>query len=298
MPGPLSLVDEQKILDWIYGELERETGRGKLMKPATVARKLKSLCGLFTLAVDCELIERNPVSSVQKKHKALLDEGEPRDRWLSYDEEKRLRDALDRREARIREQYGSIQANQNYDSLYRLDDPFIDYVKPAVNFACRTGLRRGEQMQLTWPDIDFERERIRVRGETSKGSKTHYVPMCQEVVDILTAWKPQTCRDGVQPILVFGNAAGELRREVHAYEGVLADAKIEDFTWHDMRHTFATHLGESRRADRAHQQVAWTHEHPADDALRAPLPRSAARAYPHTRPAQRGERGARRGLSK
>ncbi|SIT46277.1 Putative bacteriophage integrase (fragment) [Paraburkholderia piptadeniae] len=84
MPGALNIIDDETILDWIYDELEKETSTGKPMKPATVARKLKSLCGLFTLAVDCRIIDRNPVSSVQKKHKALLDEGEPRDRWLSY----------------------------------------------------------------------------------------------------------------------------------------------------------------------------------------------------------------------
>jgi integrase len=91
-------------------------------------------------------------------------------------------------------------------------------------------------MQLTWPDIDFERERIRVRGSTSKGERTRYVDMCQEVIDLLTGWKKQTCRDGVQLILVFGNEAGEARREVVQYRDVLREAQIDDFTWHELRH--------------------------------------------------------------
>jgi hypothetical protein len=75
------------------------------MKPATVARKLKSLGGLFTHAVRCRIIDRNPVSDVQKDNKQLLAEGEGRDVWLTDDIEQRLRDALDRPEADIHERH-------------------------------------------------------------------------------------------------------------------------------------------------------------------------------------------------
>ncbi|SIT46279.1 hypothetical protein BN2476_500143 [Paraburkholderia piptadeniae] len=52
-------------------------------------------------------------------------------------EEERLRDALDRRETDIRARHDLIRRNTSFDPVYRLDDTFIDPVKPAVIFSFR-----------------------------------------------------------------------------------------------------------------------------------------------------------------
>lgn len=74
LPGPLNTVDEKAVLDWVYAELETEIGPERYIRPSTVARKLKSLRGLFTLAIGHGVIDSNPVAEIQKNHLALLDE--------------------------------------------------------------------------------------------------------------------------------------------------------------------------------------------------------------------------------
>ncbi|MBB5403227.1 site-specific integrase [Paraburkholderia youngii] len=243
-PGVMHRISVGQILDWVYVELEREIGEDRTISPATVRRRLTSLRGLFTHAVRLQFIGANPVAQVMNDHPALFDEGEGRDQWLRADMEVRLRAALDAREARMRASHPQIDADPRYDVVYGPDALYVDHVKPAVLVALGTGLRRAEQMQLQWPDIDFDNERIRVRKATSKGDRTRYVPMCDEVIEALKAWKAQTCCGPVQPILVFGNALGEVRREVKPYRHVLAEAKIDGFTWHDLRHSFATRLAQ------------------------------------------------------
>ncbi|ABE29330.1 phage integrase family protein [Paraburkholderia xenovorans LB400] len=243
-PGTLNRISVQQVLEWAYAELEKEVGEDRIMCPASVRRKLTSLRGLFSHAIRLDFITANPVAEVMDDNKALFDEGEGRDQWLRPDMEIRLRAALDAREARLRKSHAQIDSDARCDIVYGPDAAYVDHVKPAVLVALGTGLRRGEQMQLQWPDVDFDNERIRVRKATSKGDRTRYVPMCDEVIQVLKAWKAQTCSGPVQPILVFGNALGEVRREIGPYRHVLAEAKIDSFTWHDLRHSFATRLAQ------------------------------------------------------
>jgi integrase len=197
----------QQVLEWAYAELEKEVGEDRIMCPASVRRKLTSLRGLFSHAIRLDFITANPVAQVMNDNKALFDEGEGRDQWLRPDMEIRLRAALDAREARLRTSHAQIDSDARCDVAYGPDAAYVDHVKPAVLVALGTGLRRGEQMQLQWPDVDFDNERLRVRKATSKGDRTRYVPMCDEVIQVLKAWKAQTCSGPVQPILGGGALA-------------------------------------------------------------------------------------------
>ncbi|WP_188130666.1 tyrosine-type recombinase/integrase [Paraburkholderia panacisoli] len=132
-------------------------------------------------------------------NKALFDEGEVRDQWLRADREIRLRAALDAREARMRASHAQIDADPRYDVVYGPDAAYVDHFKPAVLVAFGTGLRRVEQLQPQWPDIDFDNESIRVRKAMSKGDRTRYVPMCDETLLVLKCWRAQTSGGPVQP---------------------------------------------------------------------------------------------------
>jgi integrase len=103
-----------------------------------------------------------------------------------------------------------------------------------------TGLRQGELLRLTWGCIDFASKVITVKATTAKSGKSRHVPMNTQVIEILTEWKPQK----VEPTdFVFTTPRGmAIASPQTAWENVLREAKIKNFTWHDLRHCFASRL--------------------------------------------------------
>jgi len=118
--------------------------------------------------------------------------------------------------------------------------PFADHLKPMVITSLGTGMRRGELFALTWEFVDADLKIISVDGNYAKSGKTRHIPMNSDVLQTLLDWKRQTSAIGG---LVFRSANGSKFDNVNSsWERVLREAKIENFRWHDMRHTFASRL--------------------------------------------------------
>lgn len=110
-----------------------------------------------------------------------------------------------------------------------------------------SGLRRGELTALTWGDIDFDKKEITVnkacdlkklclkQPKTSAGIRT--VPIPQVLLDELKEYKKKSKSD-----LVILNDAGTMMTNsswMHFNRGLVKRSGV-DFTWHMLRHTYAT----------------------------------------------------------
>jgi integrase len=174
-------------------------------------------------------------------------------RYLDDDEEKRLRAALDVREGRIRAErdranaWRAERAYATMPDLRRVE--YADYLKPMVLVSMNTGIRRGELFSLEWQDIKFREEMVggrrmkphlTVRGQSAKSRRIRHIPLNAEVLAVLQCWRAQRPADDN---LVFPGRDGTRLDNVRkAWLGVLVDAKIKGFRWHDMRHHFASRL--------------------------------------------------------
>ena len=174
--------------------------------PATVNRELSAIRKAYNLAVrEWEWCRSNPVSRV-----SMEKENNKRDRWLSDEEEGRLLDAC------------------------------TPWLKNLVLFALCTGMRMGEILELTWRGVDFIRRTVTVFR--SKNGERRTIPLNQTVLAVL---KEKAKVRSIRTDLVFCSKAqtllegGHLRR---SFRLALTKAKIEDFHFHDLRHTFATQL--------------------------------------------------------
>ena len=142
----------------------RQVDRG--LSHETINRDISSIKACLNRAVDWEMIERKPLAKVKK---ARTDDC-VKVRYLSNAEEKQLRNAIEDRESRRREERVSANAWRQARGYELLEDlrnhPFTDHVKPLVILSLNTGARRGDSPRwcARWPDH-------RVRGEGCPGNR-------------------------------------------------------------------------------------------------------------------------------
>jgi integrase len=112
-------------------------------------------------------------------------------------------------------------------------------LRPLVITALHTGFRASELRSLTWTDVEISRRMITVRAGYAKNGEARRVPMNQLLTDILKSVKLANN----QGDRVFCNRDGTSYRSFRsAFERAVRKAEIVDFTFHDLRHMFASRL--------------------------------------------------------
>lgn len=205
-------------------------------KPAGINRVLGSIGGLFSHAVEHEIVSANPCARLRCK--VDPEEEAEHGRELTPDEEARLRAALMAREARIREEAAAlVRDGRRLTNLPGEHHTFVDHVRPAILVALNTGLRRSELLRLEWKSVDLKARTITVEPATSKVKKRRVIPMNREVYETLMAWRRQ-----VKWARVFTDEVGDALREVRDWQKVKREAGITDFRFMDTRHHTATRM--------------------------------------------------------
>lgn len=119
---------------------------------------------------------------------------------------------------------------------------------PLVLFALMTGGRLSELCALQWPAVDLDAGVIRFR---QKGGTTRRFPINAELRAFLSALPRAETLPHARHVLTYINhkAKGHPRHRITPSGGTMAtikaamiEAGIEDFRFHDLRHTFATRL--------------------------------------------------------
>jgi integrase len=226
MTDPLSAITVERLELW----KGRRLASG--LKATTVLRDLFALSSVLTRAVRVGQLASNPVRLVEKPRY----DRRPRVRFLSIEEEARLRVVLTDRDQKLRD--ARLSGNEHHASRGKPllpDLPYFgDHLTPAILLSMNTGLRMGETRRLRWDWIDFGRRWLTVDGAHAKTRQTRHVPLNDEAYRVLIRWREQA-GPGKQ---VFQIATCFKT----AWSHVLARAGIAGFRWHDLRHHFASRL--------------------------------------------------------
>lgn len=195
---------KDKYLDQIsVMDVEKfKTKRINEVSPATVNRALSCLKSLFNKAIAWEKFDG--MNPVCKVK--LLKENNKRLRYLEKEEIERLLAVCD------------------------------ESLKPVVVVALNTGMRLGEILGLKWQDVDFRRGIIYLL-RTKSGDKRE-IPMNELVRRALTGVRKHPSSE-----YIFCHKDGNPRKTVRkSFSTAMKKSNIENFRFHDLRHTFASHL--------------------------------------------------------
>lgn len=110
-----------------------------------------------------------------------------------------------------------------------------EHTRKMARFTLATGLRETNVTGLTWAQVDLERRAAWIHGDQSKTGRPIGVPLNREAVVILRG------EQGKHSKYVFTFSGRPVRRcNTKVWRRALVEAGIEDFRWHDLRHTWAS----------------------------------------------------------
>ncbi|MFA5033792.1 MAG: tyrosine-type recombinase/integrase [bacterium] len=115
--------------------------------------------------------------------------------------------------------------------INKLIDNCAEHLKPIVIIALNTGMRRGEILKLKWGDIDFSNNRIIVQN--SKNNEKRVIPMNKIIYE--------TLKDNYKDYSL-NKRLFDINDCKKSFKTALRKTGIDDFRFHDLRHTFASHL--------------------------------------------------------
>jgi len=245
MPKSMTEITELDLAKW-----RRKRSDVSL---ATQRRELTNLKSVLNHAVKNKAIPGHQVAYYRVKGTLTDIEITRKVRYLTGAEEMRLRASLDAREARQRQERasGNRWRAERGHAMHPEIGPlqFADHIKPIILLALNTGLRRGDLFGLKWEHIDLGRRQIsKVIEKTSHSQRkagrkpeAALLPLSAEAHAILTQCEKQK-HPTSQYVFTSPRSGGRLDNISKAFHGVISAAKIEDFRFHDLRHTFASRL--------------------------------------------------------
>lgn len=176
--------------------------------PATMNRYKATMGKALQLAVVSGNLDRNVARLVTARK-----ESSGRVRWLKDDEEKRL--------AKV------------------IHEDWPDYLQSFI-IAVHTGMRQGEQFSLEWNEVDFSRKRIFL--DKTKNGTDREVPMNKTCLTAMKELHERRPKDVKWVFLSSRYTKERLLNPRQWFDEALAKAKVQDFHWHDLRHTFCSRL--------------------------------------------------------
>jgi len=180
--------------------------RSEGVTPRTINYELTTMNHAYSLAVkEWEWVKDNPVKRVRMERVNNTIE-----RWLSEEEEERL-----------------LMASPQW-------------LQDVIVFAIHTGLRQSELLDLKWSQLNLERRTMTIHKQ--KNGNIDTLPLNATAMSVLI--RKQQASPGPDDF-VFPNTLNrrKLNRDLlDSFYKARDLAKIENFRFHDLRHTFATRL--------------------------------------------------------
>jgi len=205
----LKLIGTKQVIDITKDDIKQ----GLRVLPqnlsnSTINKYKKAISVVLNFAIREYDLSDNPT-----RHIRSLPEKKGRTRYLSDNERKRLFKAC---------------RDSKWDKLYLL-----------VLMAITTGARRGELLSLRWNSLDLDKQTAYVL--TSKNGEPKVLPLTKSVIKELERFSLNDSS------LIFVSEINPNKSYIFfkQWDRVRDEAQLEDFRFHDLRHTTASYLAQN-----------------------------------------------------
>jgi len=216
-------IEPAEIRAW----LNTLTGpKGKKLSDGSWNRYKAQFSAVYKHAIETGRLKANPVRDVKQKR---LNNGVIR--FLAADEEQRIRAVMQ----------------------YRIDTAEKEWLDRMIHHVCEfdialtSGMRKGEQYGLQWPRVDLK-GRTAVLVDTKNGDSRIVLltPKAVEAFETLRSLNlKRKPRSNDRPNQSPEDSCFALADPKKWFAEVLKEAKVKNFRWHDLRHTFCSRLAQA-----------------------------------------------------
>lgn len=200
---PAESIKKNDIVAWLV-----EQAAERNWAPSSRNRWQATFSLIFRVGIDNEKIDRNPAAGIRRKT-----ESTGRVRFLSDAEEACLRSVIERR--------------------------FPEFL-PHFLLSIHTGMRMGEQYSMRWNQVSFERRQIHL--PKTKNGHPRTIPLNTVALKALMQMRGEGTPVGTAPVFPSTWTGDALQGSRGWFPTALEEARIEGYTWHCNRHTFASRL--------------------------------------------------------
>lgn len=150
----------------------------------------------------------------------------------------------------------------NHDEWQRLHAELPAHLKPLAAFTIATGLRQANVTHLRWDQVDLARKVLWIHPDQAKAGRAIGIPLSEDAVAQLRAqigksdewvfpYKGKGRKEGKKPqpmtkiktawqLAMERAGLGYFERKTDADGKLISKKWIGDFTWHGLRHTWAS----------------------------------------------------------
>ncbi len=203
----LAVIRKADVVKYIHDR----TGE---VSDGTIIKEVNTLKKLFNVALDLDMIPANPATRAP-----LPEAPEGRTRFLTP------------------EQWLAVFKACRIEPTEEDPEP-EQWLQQAAGLAVALGTRRGELMHTTVPDVDLDGRQVTLR--MTKNGKTRAAVINDLAMQVFEAMGLHDRKRRRDRGVLFPDVTPEQlsMRFIRACR----DAGIEDFSFHDLRHTYASHL--------------------------------------------------------
>lgn len=149
-----------------------------------------------------------------------------RDEWEWIDKAPKIR---------LFKETNSRERALTFDQAKLLLNELPEHLREMALFSLATGLRQSNVLKLEWTQVNLELRHAWIHGTQSKNRRPIAVPLNDIAMSVLQR------QQGKHLIRVFTYLGKPLKAaNTRAWGLALKRAGIDDFRWHDLRHTWAT----------------------------------------------------------
>ncbi len=198
-------------------------------RPGTFNRVRTVLFAIYRLGIENKKVESNP-AKLLKRRKVSDDRVRFLNQFPPLPTETAYLKAFQTEEGRIR-------------AVIERDCP--EHIEE-LDIALNTGMRRSEQyLRIDWSCVDLARKDLWI--PQSKNGQGRHIPLNAEARSAFERLRQRAIGQGPIPIvpegpIFVGRGREPLLGARHWFEDAVKKAGIENFRWHDLRHTFASRL--------------------------------------------------------